>query len=93
MKGHKVLFKLGFQSSFSVIFPIELSVTIQLRISKKNSDPFTTKIQNFIMFGCMSKMYEKFYVRPVLVLISSVVMSVALRIDFSKKAVLNRLPQ
>ena len=40
------------------------------------------------MFEGMSKIYERLYIRPVLVLISSVVMSVALRIDFSKKAVL-----
>ena len=90
VKGNKVLFDLGFPSSFSNFSPkIILFITRELFKAQKHSSQAS---DNFPMLKCsVSNACERFYIRPVLVLTSSILMSVALRIDFNLKNERRRL--
>ena len=80
VKGNKVLFGLGFQSSFSSSHPKSYCELLENYFKVLTQSLHETYI--FSMLECLSKIYERFYIRPVLVLLSSIVMSVALRKDF-----------
>ena len=82
VKGNKVLFGLGFQSSFSSDSSHPTSYCELLENYFKVLTQLLHETYIFSMLVCLSKIYERFYIRPVLVLLSSIVMSVALRKDF-----------
>ena len=82
VKGYKVLFGLGFQSSFSSDSSHPKSYCQLLENYFKVLTQSLHETYIFSMLECLSKIYERFYIRPVLVLLSSIVMSVALRKDF-----------